>query len=58
MYAFIGLSADGSVKILDPELDIKNNGFARFNDLRKENPSLKTLVSMGGWNEGSVNYSR
>jgi hypothetical protein len=33
-------------------------GFQRFNDLRKRNPSLKTLVAIGGWNQGSSRYSQ
>ncbi|UYV73398.1 Cht9, partial [Cordylochernes scorpioides] len=31
--------------------------FQRFNNLRKENPNLSTLIAIGGWNEGSVKYS-
>ena len=57
-YAFAGLGSDASVRVLDPVLDIKNNGFKRFNNLRKKNPELKTLISMGGWNEGSENYTK
>ncbi|XP_033215021.1 probable chitinase 2 [Belonocnema kinseyi] len=58
IYSFVGLGADASIRLLDPKLDLKNNGFKRFNDLRKKNPNLKTLVSMGGWNEGSDNYTK
>ncbi|XP_033215211.1 probable chitinase 2 isoform X2 [Belonocnema kinseyi] len=57
-YSFVGLGADASVRLLDPGLDIKNSGFKKFNDLRIKNPKLKTMVSMGGWNEGSVNYTK
>jgi chitinase len=32
-------------------------GFRRFNELKKRNPSLKTLVAIGGWNEGSTTFS-
>ena len=32
-------------------------GFRRFNELKKRNPNFKTLVAIGGWNEGSVRYS-
>jgi hypothetical protein len=33
-------------------------GFKRFNELRNRNPNFKTLVAIGGWNEGSERYSR
>ena len=33
-------------------------GFRRFNELRKRNPEFKTLVAIGGWNEGSTAYSQ
>jgi len=33
-------------------------GFRRFNELRNRNPNFKTLVAIGGWNEGSVRYSQ
>jgi chitinase len=32
-------------------------GFQKFNNLRKINPNLKTLVAIGGWNEGSTKFS-
>jgi chitinase len=31
--------------------------FVRFNQLRDQNPDLKTLLAIGGWNEGSEKYS-
>nr|XP_023020321.1 acidic mammalian chitinase-like [Leptinotarsa decemlineata] len=33
------------------------DGFKKIVELKKYNPQLKVLVSMGGWNEGSGNYS-
>ena len=33
-------------------------GFRRFNELRLRNPDFKTLVAIGGWNEGSVRFSQ
>lgn len=32
-------------------------GYERFNNLRKQNPELTTLISLGGWYEGSEKYS-
>lgn len=32
-------------------------GFKRFNALKEINPSVKTLVAVGGWNEGSTGFS-
>ncbi|KAK0089446.1 hypothetical protein PV325_007399 [Microctonus aethiopoides] len=63
VYAFVGLK-NNSVKVLDPWGDLPPNypggglnGFGKFNELRKKNPYLKTLVAIGGWNEGSTQYS-
>jgi GH18 family chitinase len=32
-------------------------GFKRFNALRDQNRNLKTLIAIGGWNEGSRVFS-
>lgn len=57
-YAFVGLNEDGSVRILDHNNEVQKMALSRFTGLRKINPKLKVLVSMGGWNEGSERYSR
>ncbi|XP_066603348.1 chitotriosidase-1-like [Prorops nasuta] len=61
IYGFIGISTDGSIKVLEPWLDLPDNwgknGFGRFNALREKSPSTKTMIGIGGWNEGSVKYS-
>ncbi|CAH0759608.1 unnamed protein product [Diatraea saccharalis] len=31
--------------------------YKNFNELKKKSPSLKTLLGVGGWNEGSLKYS-
>ncbi|CAB3367817.1 Hypothetical predicted protein [Cloeon dipterum] len=57
IYAFIGAHPNGSVKIIDKSADISKNGFTKINKLRETNPSLVTMVSLGGWNEGSTTFS-
>ncbi|XP_063982354.1 chitinase-like protein 3 [Diachasmimorpha longicaudata] len=60
VYTFVGLEGV-NVKVLDPWQDLPDqagkDGFRRFNAIRMKNPWLQTLVAMGGWNEGSVQYS-
>nr|AIU92929.1 chitinase 3 [Macrobrachium nipponense] len=60
-YAFAGLGADYAIKVLDPWNDLCDEGgkcgFNRFTKLKEKNPDLKTLLSVGGWNEGSSRYS-
>lgn len=62
IYTFVGLSEDGNIRVLDSWQDLPDNygknGFGRFNALREKNPRLKTLIAIGGWNEGSRKYSR
>ncbi|CAL1277040.1 unnamed protein product [Larinioides sclopetarius] len=44
----------------DPGIAPKNfvkDAFQRFNNLKKTNPNLSTLIAIGGWNEGSAKYS-
>ncbi|XP_077294000.1 chitinase-3-like protein 1 [Arctopsyche grandis] len=61
IYSFVGLDTSGEIKVLDPWIDLPDNwgkdGFGRFNSMKKINPDLKTLIAIGGWNEGSVKYS-
>ncbi|XP_065077176.1 acidic mammalian chitinase-like [Ochlerotatus camptorhynchus] len=61
IYAFVGISTNGTIRILDPWLDLEDNWglgtMRKFNDLKTVNPSLKTLVAVGGWNEGSQKFS-
>lgn len=32
-------------------------GFQKFVNLKISNPNIKTLISVGGWNEDSYNFS-
>uniref|UniRef100_A0A182JTE4 GH18 domain-containing protein n=1 Tax=Anopheles christyi TaxID=43041 RepID=A0A182JTE4_9DIPT len=50
MYAFFGVDDSGVVTILDPwlELDIGRGNIRRFNELRNQNPNLKTIAAIGG----------
>ncbi|KAF4532930.1 hypothetical protein B566_EDAN015642 [Ephemera danica] len=57
IYTFIGTDENGTVVVLDPDLDIIGGGFQRFNNLRLINPSLKTLIAIGGWNANSTIFS-
>ncbi|XP_058122301.1 acidic mammalian chitinase-like [Anopheles ziemanni] len=47
IYAFASPTSRGDVRIVDYNL-----GFAEFNGLRNRNPSLKTLIGIGGANLG------
>ncbi|KAF5294335.1 hypothetical protein FQR65_LT10788 [Abscondita terminalis] len=57
LYAFAGVNDDGTIKVLDDWCDVQLQGYAKFNRLKEKNRELKTLLSIGGWNEGSVNFS-
>lgn len=61
IYSFAGLGYDNKIRPLDPWNDLPDNygkgAFIRFVNLKKVNPKLKTLIAIGGWNEGSVKYS-
>ena len=50
------------IQVFDPYLDDKKNtwdlrAYERFNNLRKKNPNLTTMIALGGWYEGSEKYS-
>ncbi|XP_055844298.1 probable chitinase 2 isoform X1 [Episyrphus balteatus] len=62
VYAFVGLDiTQNAIRSLDPWQDLKDNygkaGFDRINALKKTHPHLKVTLAIGGWNEGSKNYS-
>ncbi|XP_044737016.1 probable endochitinase [Chrysoperla carnea] len=61
IYTFVGINEDATIRIIDPYADLPDNygkdGFGKFNALKKINPNLKTLIAIGGWNEGSTKFS-
>ncbi|XP_047996757.1 probable chitinase 2 isoform X1 [Leguminivora glycinivorella] len=61
VYTFVGIHDDGTVISLDPYLDLPDNqgldNFKKFNALKQQNNQLKTILAVGGWNQGSANYS-
>ncbi|CAN7937357.1 unnamed protein product, partial [Ixodes hexagonus] len=58
IYAYAKLE-NGSIAPFDPHLDTQTHGiYRKFNALKRTKPSLKTLISIGGWNEGSRSFSK
>ncbi|XP_017864082.1 PREDICTED: probable chitinase 2 [Drosophila arizonae] len=63
VYAFAGLDiTQASIKSLDPWQDLQEEygkgGYERLTSLKSSHPHLKVSLAIGGWNEGSKNYSR
>lgn len=60
IYGFAKIEND-RITAYDPYLDLKENWgvgyYEKFNDLKKLNPSLTTIIAIGGWNEGTMKYS-
>ncbi|XP_034826387.1 probable chitinase 2 [Maniola hyperantus] len=61
VYTFLGINTKGAVISLDPYLDYPDNwgkdNLRKFSALKEQNPNVKTLLAVGGWNEGSAKYS-
>ena len=61
IYTFAGLGSNNTIISLDPYNDLYEEwgkgAYERFTGLKKKNPGLKTLLAIGGWNEGSEKYS-
>ena len=66
-YGFAKLEGN-KIALFDPDLDIGDEEWTsglpwghgmmyRLTELRKYNPNLSILISIGGWNEGSNKYS-
>ncbi|GJQ76426.1 hypothetical protein Trydic_g2141 [Trypoxylus dichotomus] len=63
IYSFAGLNAaKDSIRSLDPWQDLSDeygrDGYNRLVRLKQQYPHLKVSIAIGGWNEGSANYSR
>ncbi|XP_054260069.1 probable chitinase 2 [Macrosteles quadrilineatus] len=63
IYAFAGLNTtDSSIRSLDPYNDLQENygkgSYKKMTELRKKYPHLTVSIAIGGWNEGSSNYSK
>lgn len=63
VHAYAGLDVErNTIKSLDRWQDLKDNyglgGYEKLVNLRNSYPHLKVMISMGGWNEGSMKYSK
>ena len=62
MYAFAVLDpATYKIKVFDQWADVDDKGYANFVALKTQNPSLKVMISVGGWtdsNDGTNKYSK
>ncbi|XP_058064495.1 mucin-2-like [Anopheles bellator] len=57
IYSFGGFTKENNLKPYDKYQDIEQGGFAKFTGLKTYNKQLKTMLAIGGWNEGSSRFS-
>ncbi|XP_063536781.1 mucin-2 [Cydia strobilella] len=57
IYAFGGFTKNNTLKPFDKYQDIEKGGYAKFTGLKTYNKKLKTMLAIGGWNEGSTRFS-
>ncbi|XP_058130647.1 endochitinase-like [Anopheles ziemanni] len=59
VYNFVGVdSEEYELTTLQREIDIVQNGFGRFIDLKQRFPDLKLHVAIGGWDHGGERFSK
>uniref|UniRef100_T1DQL3 chitinase n=1 Tax=Anopheles aquasalis TaxID=42839 RepID=T1DQL3_ANOAQ len=59
VYNFVGVDVEEyELTTLQREIDIVQNGFGRFIDLRRQFPDLKLHVAVGGWDHGGAPFSK
>ncbi|XP_068222684.1 probable chitinase 10 isoform X2 [Palaemon carinicauda] len=58
IYSFAGLKENEyTIQALDEELDIIKGAYKAAVGLKQQNPALKVMIAIGGWNEGGKKYS-
>lgn len=60
IYAFAVLDKQTyEMKVFDTWADLDNGGYSTVVGLKRQNPALKTLIALGGWNDSqfSTQYS-
>ena len=58
LFSFLGLNqTDLTVTILDYDYEVTEGGYQAAIDLKKINPDLKVMIALGGWGDGSKQYS-
>ncbi|XP_076345267.1 uncharacterized protein LOC143244460 isoform X2 [Tachypleus tridentatus] len=58
IYAFAGFGKDYELKPSDWYNDIEQGNYRKFVGMKKYNRDLKTMIAIGGWNEGSKRFSK
>lgn len=59
VYNFVGVdSEEYELAMLQREIDVVQNGFGRFIDLKQRFPDLKMHVAVGGWDHGGAPFSK